>query len=136
MASTNDAPFGFSLPGVVFNTAALSGSTAAAGQLSGSVLMVMNNSGANPGTYTTRTPALMYSDGGIGVGSIWWVLIVNGQATGTLTLAGGVGVTASGTLTVVPITARLFVFQLTSLTAATVVGQAWSFTATALAFGA
>ncbi len=134
MASMQDVPSGFSLPGVTFNSASLSSTTAAAGQLSGATLMIMNNAGGTPGTYTTRTPALMYADGGISVGSIWWVLLVNGQGTGTLTLAGGVGVTASGTLTVLPITARLFVFQLTSLTAATVVGQAWSFTATALAF--
>lgn len=136
MASSNDVPSGFSLPGVVFGTAALSSSVAAAGQLSGGTLMVMNNSGGTPGTYTTRTAALMIADSGLQLGQIWWVLLVNGQGTGTLTLAGGSGVTAGGTLTVAANTARLFVFQMNSATTLTAVGQAWSFTATALAFGA
>lgn len=138
MPSINDALGGFVLPGITFNTAALSSSTAAAGQLSGTTpIMVMNNSGATPGTYTTRSATQMITDSGLQLGQTWWVILVNGQTTGTLTLAAGSGGTASGTLTVAPNTARLFIFQITGVTtpAFTVAGQAVSCTATALAFG-
>ncbi len=134
MACIQDIVSGFLLPPVTFNTRALSSSTANAGELSGSPLVVMNNSGATPGTYTTRTAALMVGDTNL---LLWWILLVNGQGTGTLTLAGGSGVTVAGTATVAPITARLFIAQVTNpaTPTITITGQAISMTATALAFG-
>ncbi len=139
MASVNDVPGGFNLPGVVFSTHAYSSSSAGAGDLSGGTLMIVNNSGGTPGTLTSRTAAQMITDSNLTMGQVWWLLVVNGQGSGTLTLAGASGVTVSGTATVAPITARLYICQVTGVganAAITMVGQTWSFTATALAFGA
>lgn len=139
MASVNDAPAGMFLPTVQFNTAALSTTTASAGQLSGSAIVVMNNSGATPGTYTTRTAALMIADSGLCLGNNYLLLLVNGQGTGTLTLAGGTNVTISGTATVATVTARLFKVVVTNATPgseAITITNVMSFTGTALAFGA
>lgn len=138
MACIQDTQSGFLLPAIVLNTRALSSSTAAAGELSGAVLMVMNNSGGTPGTYTSRTAAQMIADSGLALNSLWWILLVNGQGTGTLTLAGGSNVTVSGTATVATNTARLFTATVTGVGASpaiTITGQAISCTATAFAFG-
>ena len=138
MPSINDVTAGMWLPTIQFNTAALSSTTAAAGQLSGSAICVMNNSGSTPGTYTTRTAAQMVADAGLALGSPYLLLLVNGQGTGSITLAGGTNVTISGTATVAPITARLFLVTVTNIITPTITiaGFNLSFTATALAFGA
>ncbi len=137
MPTVSDLPGGFFVPTVTFATRSLAGGvTANAGELSGAPLMIMNNSGANPGSYTMRTAAQMITDSSLTVGALWYVLLVNGQATGTLTLATAAGITLSGTLTVAAITARLFVFQVNTPTTILGAGQLFSFTATALAFGA
>lgn len=137
MGCFNDAPGGFVLPGFTFNTAAMSSSTASAGWLTGTTpVLILNNSGATPGTLTTRTAAQMLADTALVVGQTWLVLLVNGQATGTLTLGGGSNVTISGTATVAANTARLYMGQVTSPTTISFTNLGWSFTATALAFGA
>lgn len=113
-----------------FTTAALSGSTAAAGQLTGARTVVMNNSGANPGTYTTRTGAQMVADGNYQVGDSYLLRIVNGQGTGTLTLAAGdANVTLTGTMTVAVNSFRDFVVTITgtnTLTIQSVATGTWS----------
>ena len=91
-----------------YTTAALSGTTASAGQLSGAAVVVMNNSGANPGTYTTRTAAQMIADSNLQAGQTYLVILCNGQGTGTLTLAGGTGVTITGTATAAANVARVY----------------------------
>lgn len=140
MASVQDVTAGMFLPTFQLNTAALSSTTASAGQLSGSAVCVMNNSGGTPGTYTTRTAAQMIADSGLVLGNPYLLLLVNGQGTGTLTLAGGSGVTVSGTATVAAITGRLFAVRVTNATpgseAITIASVGLSLTATALAFGA
>jgi hypothetical protein len=76
-------------PAAKYTTRALSSSTAAAGELTGAGFVTMNNSGATPGTYTTRTAAQMIADAGLQKGDTYNLRIVNGQGTGTLTLAAG-----------------------------------------------
>ena len=107
------------LTGAKYNTAALSSTTASAGQLSGAVVVVMNNSGANPATYTTRTVAQMIADSLLQVGQVYLVILCNGQATGTLTLAGGTGVTITGTATVAANVFRIFTVTVNSMAAIT-----------------
>lgn len=139
LASVQDIVSGFLLPGIQFTTAALSSSTAAAGQLTGSApIIIMNNSGGTPGTYTTRTATQMIADSSLGFNASWWILLVNGQGTGTLTLAGGTGVTVSGTATVAVSTARFFSAKVSAISTPAIVitDLGFSFTATALAFGA
>lgn len=132
-----DIAGGFPLPSIQFNTAALSSSTASAGQLSGSPICIMNNSGGTPGTYTTRTAALMVADSNLSPGQQWWIILVNGQGTGTLTLAGGSNVTISGTATVATNTLRFFIAQVNNAgTAITITNVGFSITATAFAVGA
>lgn len=134
--SLMDVAGGFILPSVKFTTAALSSSVASAGDLSGAALTIMNNSGGTPGTYTTRTAALMVADSGLQPGQSWWIWLVNGQGTGTLTLAGGSNVTIVGTATVAAVTARLYLAQVNAAgTAITITNVGFSMTATALAFG-
>ncbi len=137
MASVQDVTGSFWGFPIQFATAALSSSTATATQLSGSALCILNNSANNPLTLTTRTAAQMVADFSLALGYTWLILLVNGQATGTLTLAGDTGVTIVGTATVVPITARLYVAKVTLVsTPAISITNQYSFTATALAFGA
>lgn len=130
---------GVILPFPQLSTAALSSSAASAGQLSGAGVVIMNNSGSTPGTYTTRTAAQMVADSNLKAGQVYIVVLVNGQGTGTLTLGAGSGVTISGTATVATITARIFTVTVNNATLgseAITFTSIGSFTATALAFGA
>lgn len=102
-------------PDAKFTTRALSSSTAAAGELTGAKWVTMNNSGATPGNYTTRTAAQMIADGFYQVGDSYNLRIVNGQGTGTLTLVAGDGnVTITGTATALVNTFRDFVVTITA----------------------
>lgn len=98
-----------------FTTRALSTSTAAAGELTGAKVVTMNNSGANPGNYTTRTAAQMIADGFYQVGDSYNLRIVNGQGTGVLTVVAGDGnVTLTGTMTLAINSFRDFVVTITA----------------------
>lgn len=124
MASINDIDVAAltaltALKAATWNTAALSTSTASAGHLSGAAVCVMNNSGANPGTYTTRTARQMITDSNLQNGQKYIVILCNGQATGTLTLGGGTGVTITGTATVATNVFRIYVVSVDSDTAMT-----------------
>lgn len=130
MANVNDIVSGL-LPvgaaaGCQSNTAGLSSTTASAGQLSGSSIVIMINTGATPGTYTTRTAAQMISDSNLQVGQTYLLFLSNNQGTGTLTLAGGTGVTVSGTATVGTNVGRFFVVTVNSATTMTFTGSALS----------
>ena len=129
MPNINDIPGNAQiLLGAQSNSAALSSTTASAGQLSGSAVCVMFNTGSTPGTYTTRTASLMIADSNLQLGQTWLVLLGNNQGTGTLTLAGGTGVTISGTSTVAANVGRLYICTVTSATAITMTGVALSWT--------
>lgn len=95
----NDIPGIFPILGAQYVTRAMSSSTASPGDVAGAPVCFLNNSGATPGTFTTRTAAQMIADGNLQVGQQWVLFLNNDQATGTLTLAGGTGVTISGTAT-------------------------------------
>lgn len=142
MASTTgitDFGSGVILPFPQFNTAALSTTTASAGQLSGAGIVIMNNSGATPGTYTTRTAAQMVADSNLKAGQTYLVLLSNSQGTGSITLSGASGVTVTGTATVAGNTVVLFTVVVTNSTPgseAITFTRIGSLTATAFAFGA
>jgi len=116
------------LNSIQHNTAILSGSTAAAGYLTGSALCVALNSGATPGTLTTRTAAQMIADANLQVGQTWAILLGNVVTTNAITLAGGTGVTITGTTTVAGFTMRLYIATVNTLTTITIDGKLVSWT--------
>lgn len=135
MPSLNDLASGIvpvaATAGFQSNSAALSSTTASAGQLSGAAVVLMFNTGATPGTYTTRTAAQMIADSNLQVGQTYLLILGNNQGTGTLTLAGGTGVTVSGTATCAGNVGRLFSVTVNTATTMTFVGSAFSFTCAA-----
>ena len=126
MTMLNDVLPSIILAGAQFTTRALSSSTANAGELTGSPLCIMINTGGTPGTYTTRSAALMIADGNLQQGQSWMIFLANNQGTGTLTLGAGSGVSAGGTLTVGTNVARWFLAQVTGAAAVTITGLALS----------
>lgn len=111
------------IPDVQYTTGTTT-TTFAAGQLTGANMAVYLNTGATPGTITTRTAAQMFNDfPGATTGYAYIIRIVNAQVTGTLTVGAGTGVTLSavnsGLTTVAVSTFRDYVFTFTSPTAAT-----------------
>lgn len=107
------------IPPSQFTTAALSVGTLAAGQVTGAGFVVLTNTGATPGTQTTRTAAQMLADFvGAYIGLSYTVRIVNTGA-GTFTLAGGTGVTITGTATVAQNVFRDYVVTFNTGTTAT-----------------
>lgn len=108
------------VPPAQYTTSALSTGTLAAGVITGAAFVVLVNSGATPGTQTTRTAAQMLADTpGAQVGFTYMLRIVNTGA-GTLTLAGGTGVTVSGTATVATNVFRDYTVNFASATTATI----------------
>lgn len=131
MAAFPDLPssqWGALVTPVKQTSAALSSSTAAVGQLTGAPLVIMWNTGATPGTYTTRTNAQMIADAELQPGYSWLIILGNNQGTGTLTLGAGSGVTVSGTATVGTQVARLFLASVSSASVITITGLAFSWT--------
>ena len=116
--SLQDIPLGYIPLSIKVTSAALSSSTASAGQLSGAFITIMTNTGCTPGTYTTRTAAEMFAESGLYPGQSYFLILANNQGTGTLTLAAGAsGVTAAGTLTALVNAARLFQVNCSGTTA-------------------
>jgi len=122
----------FGAGAVQLNTAALSSSTASANQLSpvgNQGIVIMNNTGGTPGTYTTRAAAQMVADSNFKGGETYVLFLNNFQGTGTLTLAAGSNVTVSGTATVAVNTGRLFTVVVNAgATAITITGLAFGYT--------
>lgn len=111
------------IPAAQYSTGALQTATFAAGNLTGAAFTCYTNTGTTPGTLTTRTAAQMFADfSGAVVGMSYMLRISNAVASNTLTLAGGTGVTLSGTTTVGPNLARDYVVTFTSATAVTIQG--------------
>lgn len=99
-------------------TTGVTTTTFAAGQLTGSNKVVYENTQATPGTITTRTASLMFTDDlAARVGLAYSLRISNNNGTGILTVAAGVGVTLTGTATIAINTFRDFVVTYTSATA-------------------
>lgn len=129
MGMLNDLPSGLLVSGSVqHGTAALASSTAALGFLTGSAVCFALNSGATPGTLTTRTAVQMIADSNLQVGQSWAIVLCNVVTTNAITLAGGTGVTISGTTTVAGFTARLFIATVNSPTTITIDGKLVSWT--------
>lgn len=93
---------------LVVNTINVTVGTLAVNVLTGGSEVVVITTNAVPGTQTTRTAAQMFADDPTAyVGQGYMVRVCNSGA-GTLTLAGGTGVTISGTATVATATFRDF----------------------------
>lgn len=90
--------------------------TFASGQLTGAPNVVYANTGNTPGTITTRTAALMFSDTpNAYTGQTYRLRIYHG-GTGTLTIAAGTNVTLTGTMTIATTTWRDFIVTFTDST--------------------
>ena len=76
--------------------------------ITGGVIVDCISSNAAPGTQTTRTAAQMYADDPCAYPGDQYQLRIANSGAGTLTLAGGAGVTTSGTMTVAVATVRTF----------------------------
>ncbi len=143
MVMLNDVPLGLIWPNFQFTTAAQGqNSTASANQITpvgNAGLVIMNCTTGTPGTYTVRTAAQMVADGNLYLNQQWLLLLVNGQGTGTITFTGAAGVTLVGTnvASIAASSARLYQCQVTAFsTPAITFTSVFSFTATALAYGA
>ena len=89
--------------------AGVTAGTIPAGAITGGAQVVLVSAATTPGTQTTRTAVQMFADNPLAYpGNVYWLRIAQSGA-GTLTLAGGTGVTISGTATVATTTFRDFV---------------------------
>lgn len=76
--------------------------------ITGGDIVVCITSNATPGTQTTRTAAQLYADDPTAYPGQSYLLRIANSGAGTLTLAGGSGVTVTGTATVATTTFRDF----------------------------
>lgn len=96
------------LSGAPLSTLNQGAGTIPANVITGGDFVVVLQTNATPGTQTTRTAVQMYADDPTAfVGQRYTLRICNSGA-GTLTLAGGTGVTVTGTATVATTTFRDF----------------------------
>lgn len=122
---------GFLATSFQFNAVSMSVGTLAANLITpvgSSPFVILSNTGAIPGTQTTRTAALMITDGNLLVGQQWLLIVVNTVTTNAITLAGGTGVTISGTTTIAGFTGRLYTAVVNTATTMTFTGVACSWT--------
>lgn len=82
--------------------------TLSAGDITGGTFVSLITANATPGTQTTRTAAQMYADDPTSYPGRGYLLRICNSGAGTLTLAGGAGVTVTGTATVATNTFRDF----------------------------
>ncbi len=83
--------------------------TLAAGMITGGSEVVVITTNATPGTQTTRTAVQMFADDPTAFLGQAYLLRIANSGAGTLTLAGGTGVTVTGTATVATTTFRDFI---------------------------
>src|ERR1700690_2843639 len=114
----------FALAGAFYITfaASVSTGTIAANVLTGALTVYLNSAATTPGTQTTRTAAQLFADAAAQFGlaltdpalsnGLQYTLVITQTGAGTLTLAGGTGVTITGTATVAQNTTRTFVVNL------------------------
>lgn len=85
------------------------GGTLPAAIITGGACVTCISTNGTPGTQTTRTALQMYGDDPTAYpGSQYTLRICNGSGSGTFTLAGGSGVTVTGTATIANATFRDF----------------------------
>lgn len=107
------------LPGAKFTTGTTT-TTFLAAQLNGAAFVNYTNTQATPGSIATRTATQMFTDSGYArVGGSYLLRVTNGQATGTLTITAGTGVTLTGTATIAVNTWRDFVVTYNTATTLT-----------------
>ena len=93
--------------------------TIAANVVTGAEACYLASAATTPGTQTTRTATQLYNDLVAQFGfnvipqNFAWELVISQSGAGTFTLAGGTGVTTSGTMTIATNTTRNFVIQFT-----------------------
>lgn len=110
------------LPASQYVTGALQSATFAAGQLTGANVVHYDNTGTTPATLTTRTATLMFGDipnAQIGFTYLLFIRNSSGSAN-TATIAGGVGVTVTGTATIAQTVTRMFNVTFPSATTCTI----------------
>lgn len=78
------------------------------GAITGGMQVDLVSAATTPGTQTTRTAVQMYADDPLAYPGKAYRLRISQSGAGTLTLAGGTGVTISGTATVATTTFRDF----------------------------
>lgn len=83
--------------------------TIPAGAITGGVFVALVSAATTPGTQTTRTAAQLYADDATAWPGQVYKLRICQSGAGTMTLAGGTGVTVVGTATVATTTFRDFV---------------------------
>lgn len=115
------------LCGSLYNTYNVAGAaTIASGYLTGALSVFLVSTNAAPTTQTTQTAAQLYADlcAAFGIGKIsinfTYDLQITNTGAGTFTLAGGTGVTVTGTATIAQNTTRQFVVQVQGPTAITI----------------
>lgn len=82
--------------------------TLSVGDITGGSLVTLISSNATPGTQTTRTATQMYADDPTSTPTGGYMLRICNSGAGTFTLAGGTGVTVTGTATIATTTFRDF----------------------------
>lgn len=93
--------------------------TAAAGDLTGALIVHAEYSAVGAAALTTRTATQMFGDAGnVQAGDTYELTIIN-TSGGTTTLTAGTGVTLTGTMTLATNTTRRFLVTFTSGTAMT-----------------
>lgn len=92
--------------------------TSVIGEMTGAHYVIAEYSAIGTATVTTRTALQLIADGQYHVGDSYLVALAN-SSSGTMTVAGGVGVTITGTATLATMTTRLFCVRIVSATAVT-----------------
>lgn len=88
--------------------AGVTAGTFAAGDITGGDVVILISAATTPGTQTTRTAAQMYADDPTAYPGRVYKLRICQSGAGTMTVAGGTGVTISGTATIATTTWREF----------------------------
>lgn len=107
------------LPPAKYTTAALQAATIPAANLAGASDVIFDNTGTTPGTLTTDTAAnIIAAVPGWQIGQTYILEIRNDSGSAnTATIAGGTGVTMTGTLTIAQNTTRRFAVTYTGAAA-------------------
>ena len=94
--------------------------TIPAGVITGGPIVYCVQSNATPGTQTTRTAAQLYADDPTSYPGQNYTLRIINTGAGTITLAGGTGVTVAGTATVATNITRDYIIVVTGTAGAPV----------------
>ncbi len=110
-----------SQPAAKYVTAALQSAAIPAASMTGADFVVFDNTGTTPGTLTTDTAAnIIAASPGWQIGQSYMLRIRNDSGSAnTATIAGGTGVTVTGTATIAQYVARDFIVTYTSAGAVT-----------------